>query len=240
MVSQTVTLQGHIIDSLILAKVLDTIVMLGGTFTLSEVTVGTKREDSSHATIHIEAPTTELLQDILTTIQPHGAVVEAEQDCTVVPAPVDGILPEDFYATSHLATQIRWQGNWIDVPQPEMDLAILVKTSPISAHMVPMGSVKKGDLVVTGRKGIRVFPLERPKERDVFGFMEAKVSSERPHRHIIADVAKRMKTIQQQQRCYLRVVRPSSMQEDEKPWHGSSKRDTTMCCFAGMHWPLTI
>jgi lysine-ketoglutarate reductase/saccharopine dehydrogenase-like protein (TIGR00300 family) len=197
MVSQTVTLQGHIIDSLILAKVLDTIVMLGGTFTLSEVTVGTKREDSSHATIHIEASTTELLQDILKTIQPHGAVVEAEQDCTVVPAPVDGILPEDFYATSHLATQIRWQGNWIDVPQPEMDLAILVKTSPISAHMVPMGSVKKGDLVVTGRKGIRVFPLERPKERDVFGFMEAKVSSERPHRHIIADVAKRMKTIQQ-------------------------------------------
>ena len=78
-----------------------------------------------------------------------------------------------------------------------MDLAILVKTSPLSAHMIPMGSVKKGDLVVTGRKGIRVFPLERPKERDVFGFMEAQVSSERPHRHIIADVAKRMKAIQQ-------------------------------------------
>ena len=115
-------------------------------------------------------------------------------------APADGILPEDFYATSHLSTQIRWQGNWIDVPQPEMDLAILVKTSPLSAHMIPMGSVKKGDLVVTGRKGIRVFPLERPKERDVFGFMEAQVSSERPHRHIIADVAKRMKTIRQQRR----------------------------------------
>ena len=197
MASQIVTLQGHIIDSLILAKVLDAIVMLGGTFTLSEVTVGTQREDPSHATITIESPTTELLQDILTAIQPHGAVVEAEQDCTVVPAPADGILPEDFYATSHLSTQIRWQGNWIDVPQPEMDLAILVKPSPFSATMVPMGSVKKGDLVVTGRKGIRVFPLERPKERDVFGFMEAKVSSERPHRHIIVDVAKRMKAIQQ-------------------------------------------
>ena len=195
--SQTVTLHGHIIDSLILAKVLDTIVMLGGTFTLSEVMIGTKREDLSHATIHIEAPTTELIQDILTAIQPHGAVVEAEQDCTVVPAPADGILPEDFYATSHLATQIRWQGNWIDVQHPEMDLAILVKTSPLSAHMVPMGTVKKNDLIVTGRKGIRVFPLERPEERDVFGFMEAKVSSERPHRHIIADIANRMTSIRQ-------------------------------------------
>ena len=111
--------------------------------------------------------------------------------------PADGILPEDFYATSHLSTQIRWQGNWIDVPQPEMDLAISVNTYPLSVTMVPMDSVKQGDLIVTGRKGIRVFPLERPKEPDVFGFMEAQVSSERPHRHIIADVAKRMKVIRQ-------------------------------------------
>jgi lysine-ketoglutarate reductase/saccharopine dehydrogenase-like protein (TIGR00300 family) len=124
-------------------------------------------------------------------------VVEAEQNCMVMPAPADGILPDDFYATSHLGTQIRWQGNWIDVPQPEMDLSIVVKTTPFSARMVPMGSVKKGELVVTGRKGIRVFPLERPKERDVFGFMEAQVSSERPYRHIIIDVARRMKTLQQ-------------------------------------------
>ena len=151
MVSQTVTLQGHIIDSLILAKVLDAIVMLGGTFTLPEITVGTKRKDSSHAMILIDAPTAQVLQDILIAIQPHGAVVETEQDCTVVPAPSDGILPEDFYATSHLLTQIRWQGNWIDVPQPEMDVAIIVTLSPLSAHMISMGSVKQGDLIVTGR-----------------------------------------------------------------------------------------
>ena len=197
MATQTVILQGHIIDSLILAKVLDAIVMLGGAFTLPEVAIGTKREDLSHATIRIDAPTTELLQDILTAIQPHGAVVETEEDCTVVPAAADGILPDDFYATSHLATQIRWQGTWLDVAQAEMDLAIVVRQSIPAAQMIPMGSVKQGDLIVTGREGIREFPLERPKERDVFGFMEAQVSSERPHRHIIADVAKRMRTIQQ-------------------------------------------
>jgi lysine-ketoglutarate reductase/saccharopine dehydrogenase-like protein (TIGR00300 family) len=202
MVSQIVSLQGHILDSLILAKVLDTIVMLGGTFTLSEVKVGTRREDLSQAIIRVESPTDELLQDILTAIQPHGAIVEAEQDCTVVPAPADGILPEDFYATSHLPTQIRWRGAWINVSQPEMDLAIVVKASPFSAQMVPMASVKKGELVVTGRTGIRVFPMERPKERDVFGFMEAQVSSERPHRHIIADIAKRMTLIRQHRKTH--------------------------------------
>ena len=197
MASQTVTLQGHIIDSLILAKVLDTIVMLGGTFTLSEVKVGNQREDISHVAIRIESPTAKLLQDILAAIQPHGAVVEAAQNCSVVPAPEDGILPDDFYATSHLPTQIHYQGVWIDVHQIEMDLAIVVSSPPISASMVPMGSVKKGDLVVVGREGIRVFPLERPAERDVFGFMEAQVSSERPYRHVIGDVAKRMQGIKE-------------------------------------------
>lgn len=58
-----------------------------------------------------------------------------------------------------------------------------------------MGDVRKGEWIVTGRDGIRVFPLERPQERDVFGFMEAQVSSERPHGHIIVDVARRMQSL---------------------------------------------
>ena len=63
-----------------------------------------------------------------------------------------------------------------------------------------MGEVKKGDLIVTGREGIRVLPLERPRERDVFSFMEAQVSAERPHGHIIADVARRMQTLRDNQK----------------------------------------
>ena len=60
-----------------------------------------------------------------------------------------------------------------------------------------MGEVSKGDLVVTGRDGIRVTPLVRPQERDVFSFMEAQVSSERPHAHILADVARRMQALRE-------------------------------------------
>ena len=197
MVSQTVSLQGHIIDSLILAKVLDTIVMLGGSFALTDVTVGTRREDLSHASIRIDADNAELLKDILISIQPHGPIVETEQDCSTSPAPADGILPDNFYATSHLPTQVRWQGTWLDVQDTEMDLSIVITPSSPIARMVPMGSVKQGELVVTGREGIRVFPLERPSERDVFGFMEAQVSSERPYRHVLADVAKRMRRIKE-------------------------------------------
>jgi len=197
-VQETVVLQGHIIDSLILAKVLDTILMMGGTFDLADVKIGATREEPSRARIVVKARTAALLADILEAIQPHGASVERESDCTVEPAPADGILPEQFYATSHLPTQIRLKGRWMDVRAIEMDVAIRLSADGSVAEAVPMGEVKRGDLIVTGRDGIRVLPLERPKERDVFSFMEAQVSAERPHGHIIADVARRLQAIREQ------------------------------------------
>src|SRR5262249_61894978 len=109
------------------------------------------------------------------------------------PAPSEGVFPDDFYATKHLPTQIRIAGQWLDVEGIEMDLGIVVNPRKTGACAVPMGNVRRGDLVVTGRTGIRVTPLQRPQERDVFSFMESQVSAERPDGHIIADVAKRMR-----------------------------------------------
>lgn len=195
MATETVTLEGHIIDSLILAKVLDTILQIGGTFDLNEMKIGSTREESSLAKIKVQADSPQQLDDILQAIQPHGAVVEQVANCTTEPAPQDGVFPDSFYATSHLPTQVHIQDQWIDVERIEMDLAIRVSTDPPHARTIPMAEVKAGEQIVTGRNGVRVFPLERPKERDVFAFMEAQVSSERPHQHIIADVAKRMRMI---------------------------------------------
>ncbi len=195
MATETVILEGHIIDSLILAKVLDTILQMGGTFDMNEMKVGSTREDSSLTKIKVQADSPQLLDEILQSIQPHGAMVEQVADCTVDPAPKDGVLPDSFYATSHLPTQVHLKGQWVDVDAIEMDLAILVTLDPLRARTIPMAEVKPGDMIITGRHGVRVFPLERPKERDVFAFMEAQVSSERPHQHIITDVAKRMRMI---------------------------------------------
>ena len=182
---ETVVLSGHIIDSLILAKVLDTILMMGGKFDLEEVSIGKTRNEPSRARIIVRASSTTLLADILRAIQPHGASVERELDCQCKTAPADGVFPEDFYATTHLPTQVRLAGRWIDVEGIEMDLGIVVAPNKTGARAVPMGDVRRGDLVVTGRTGIRVTPLQRPQERDVFSFMESQVSAERPHGHII-------------------------------------------------------
>jgi lysine-ketoglutarate reductase/saccharopine dehydrogenase-like protein (TIGR00300 family) len=194
---ETVILQGHIIDSLILAKVLDTILMMGGNFDLSEVQIGTTRQEASRATILVRAASQTLLAEIITAIQPHGASVAREIDCTIEPAPAAGVFPDGFYATTHLPTHIRLQGHWVDVQAIEMDLGIRVEPTRTSARAIPMNDVQPGDLIVTGRGGIRVLPLQRPPERDVFSFMEAQVSSERPHGPIIADIARRMRVLRE-------------------------------------------
>jgi lysine-ketoglutarate reductase/saccharopine dehydrogenase-like protein (TIGR00300 family) len=192
---ETVILQGHIIDSLILAKVLDTILMMGGSFDLSNVHIGTTRQEPSHATITIRATSHTLLTEIVTAIQPHGASVARETDCALEPAAAAGVFPDGFYATTHLPTHVRLRGQWRDVEAIEMDLGIRVDPTKTSAQAIPMTDARPGDLIVTGRDGIRVLPLQRPPERDVFSFMEAQVSSERPHGPIIADIARRMRAL---------------------------------------------
>ena len=194
---ETVVLTGHIIDSLILAKVLDTILMMGGTFDLQEVAIGKTRNEPSRARILVCADSTKLLSDILRAIQPHGASVEGESNCQLQPAPADGVFPEDFYATTHLPTQVRLAGQWIEVDGIEMDLGIVADQKTSRVRATPMADVMRGDPVVIGRGGIRVVPLQRPQERDVFSFMESQVSAERPHGHIIADVGKRMQSLRE-------------------------------------------
>ncbi len=192
---ETVILEGHIIDSLILAKVLDTILMMGGSFDLSEVQIGTTRQEASRATITVRAASHALLDEIITAIQPHGASVAREIDCMVEPAPAAGVFPDGFYATTHLPTHVRLKGHWLEVQTIEMDLGIRIDPARTSAHAIPMGDAQQGDFIVTGRDGIRVLPLQRPPERDVFSFMEAQVSSERPHGPIISDIARRVRTL---------------------------------------------
>lgn len=194
---ETVLLNGHIIDSLLLAKVLDIILMMGGTFDIEDVRIGKTREESSRARITIRATSNAILDDILRAIQPHGASIEREADCRIETAPADGIFPEDFYATTHLPTQVRLLGRWIDVERIEMDLGVLVDEHMQIARAVPMGEVRQGDHIVTGRDGVRIIPLQRPRERDVFGFMESHVSAERPHGHVIADIAARMRQLRE-------------------------------------------
>jgi lysine-ketoglutarate reductase/saccharopine dehydrogenase-like protein (TIGR00300 family) len=198
MARETILLRGHIIDSLLLPKVLDVILQFGGTFQIADVRIGQTRQEPSSARIVIEAETSEKLSQILAEVRAHGGMVEAQTDCAWVAAPAAGVFPDDFYATTNLVTEVRVLGQWLPVSGIEMDLGIRVnvdRSDAPSAATVPMAEVQKGDRIVVGREGIRVVPLERPAKLDAFGFMESMVSSERPHGHVIADIARRMQLL---------------------------------------------
>ena len=89
-----VELAGHIIDSLLLPKVLDEITSLGGDYESRETRIGHNRHDPSYVRLEVSAPSAELLEKILKSIGQHGAVAVHQQDCRLVTADIAGTLPE--------------------------------------------------------------------------------------------------------------------------------------------------
>ncbi len=189
---EEVELQGHIIDSLLLPKVLDEILTRGGQYVLKEIRVGQRQQDPSYARIEIRAPTAELLRDILESIHDHGATPVVQRDCQYVPADMDGAFPEGFYSTTNYRTQVRLGGQWVEVENMEMDCGILVEPEARRARTIAMAHVKRGDRIVVGHEGIRVFPVGQERRQHLFEFMSSAVSSEKPKTVTVREVAAQM------------------------------------------------
>jgi hypothetical protein len=75
MASATVVMDGHILDSLLLPKVLDLIVGAGAEYTIDDISIGRTRHDASHAVIRIEAADAASLERLLAEVAQHGARV---------------------------------------------------------------------------------------------------------------------------------------------------------------------
>ena len=127
---EEVEVRGHIIDSLILPKILDAIATNGGTCRMKHITIGQLRNDPSHAVMEVRAASEDQLQKLLALIADHGAVPTDVHDCTFVEADIDGAYPEDFYSTTNQRTEVRVGGRWLEVADQEMDCAILVDPQP--------------------------------------------------------------------------------------------------------------
>ena len=186
---QVVEVRGHIIDSLVLPRILDQLLDLGVEFDIQELTVGRTRTSPSYARIEILAATPERLDAALNAVQAQGATPVALDDAELRPSPRDGVLPEGFYSTTNLQTWIRVGGHWLPVAYPEMDCAVVVERG--RAECVPIADVRAGQLVVVGHRGVRVEPLERPRGPEpLFAFMGSTVSSEKPKALAIREAAR--------------------------------------------------
>jgi lysine-ketoglutarate reductase/saccharopine dehydrogenase-like protein (TIGR00300 family) len=187
--SEDVEIRGHIIDSLLLPKILDCISANQGTFRIKQIHIGQARSDPSHALIEVRAADDDTLRRILAQIADHGAVPVCATDCELVPADIAGAFPEGFYSTTNQRTEIRLQGQWVPVDAQEMDCGILVEASG-RARCVPMNEVRVGDRIVVGHAGVRVFPEDRPVGSPSFEFMTSSVSTEKPKGAAVRDIAR--------------------------------------------------
>jgi lysine-ketoglutarate reductase/saccharopine dehydrogenase-like protein (TIGR00300 family) len=111
-------------------------------------------------------------------------------DIKVAPAEGDRIVPKGFYSSTNHTTFVKYSGKWLQVEDIKMDSLIVIDPFLNKAFCKTLSKIKKGDLIVIGELGIRVVPLERPREQSTFEFMRGTVSSERPSETLIAQIAK--------------------------------------------------
>jgi lysine-ketoglutarate reductase/saccharopine dehydrogenase-like protein (TIGR00300 family) len=220
---EEVELKGHIIDSLLLPKVLDEILTRGGSYTIKEMKLGKRQIDPSFCRIEIKADSHEQLDDIMHAVHEHGAVSTTPKDCETEPADMDGAFPERFYSTTNYRTQVRFGGDWIDVDDQEMDCGIVLeaqtsevsKTSavskgfPATVRCIAMVHVKKGDAIVVGHQGVRVMPADIEARKSLFEFMSSAVSSEKPKGVTVREIAAAMKRTRSAGEKILAVLGPA-------------------------------
>ena len=189
MFSETIELRGHIIDSLILPKVLDQILTHGANFKIAEINIGKKRADQSFARIEVSAETSEALDELVLRLRQHGAEVAKPADAQLAKAPTDGVFPSDFYVTTNQQTFVRFEGKNIEVRPAMMDSAIAVDRKKRTARAVKFFDVSKGDEIVVGHDGIRVVPVQRSTSgTDLFQFINTTIDADEPKSAIIREL----------------------------------------------------
>lgn len=84
MIEESVELKGHIIDSLLLPKVLDLIIARGAEFEIQQIDIGVRRADPSYARIRIRAQDRAVMDELLASLKVHGAEAIEMEDAQLV------------------------------------------------------------------------------------------------------------------------------------------------------------
>jgi lysine-ketoglutarate reductase/saccharopine dehydrogenase-like protein (TIGR00300 family) len=220
MVTETLSLEGDLLDRNLLAQLLDRLNAHAVTFQLSRFHVGTWSKEPSLAELHLRAESLEQLHAALEECRTFGALFSL-QEATLVAADMDGVLPEDFYSTTNFPTQVLIEGQRVPVENLEMDCGIRVwrDGERWRAETCAMHRVRAGDLLVVGYEGVRVSP-EVSAESDgeeAFRFMSNDISSERPKRRMIAQAAADIRAARERGEKVLLVGGPAIVHSGSAP-----------------------
>ncbi|GAC1404317.1 MAG: TIGR00300 family protein [Candidatus Velthaea sp.] len=219
-----IELRGHILDSGIFSRVLGILTDYeASTYVIEEFDSGQTKQDPSIARLKIQTADAALMAEILDKLRDVGATVLSDNDAATEPAPVDGVLPDQFYATTNFPTEVRIAGRWIPVELPEMDSAIRIMGE--RAETIGMYDVHAGDRIIVGHEGVRVQMPQRARKKAVFEFMASAVSSEKPRHALLGEVARELIEVLRSGKRVLLVGGPAIVHTGAAPYLAELIRD---------------
>ncbi len=174
---ELVEAEGHLIDSHVMERIFDTVVEYQGRFEVEQFRIGRTNSDPSYLRLKVEAPSAELMEQMMAQLLGLGCSPVANEDAELTVVEADRCAPDDFYSTTNHRTMVRHDGRWIECEDQRMDALIVVAGG--RARCRRLRDVRKGDRVVVGMQGIRVVPEAKERDRLSFAFMSNGVSSER-------------------------------------------------------------
>ncbi|MEO0985940.1 MAG: TIGR00300 family protein [Cyanobacteria bacterium J06639_14] len=203
--NRVIHLEGHLLDSGLVNRALDTIVAGGGSFQVLRFDLGEQRQDVSVAEVKVSAPDAAVIEDIMGQLVDLGAVVVSQD---VVAAHLEavvqaGVAPDDFYVTAIYPTEVLVGGQWIRVQGQRMDGAIAITQTPDGpvARCKLLRDLQVGESVVIGSEGIRTKRTTttlKQTSAEEFSFMGAGVSSERRVELVVEQIAWDLRRIRDQ------------------------------------------
>jgi lysine-ketoglutarate reductase/saccharopine dehydrogenase-like protein (TIGR00300 family) len=191
--SETVEAQGHLIDSGHLSAIFDKVIELNGAYEVLKFDIGRTNDDVSHIQMRLTAESRATLDDLLQQLTFFGCRTLREQNAALKPAEKDRCVPDDFYSTTNHRTQVRVNGQWLEVQLQRMDAVIVVEGDRAACRK--LRDVKAGESVICGHGGIRVLPEFRERDRLGFAFMSNDVSSERRVEATVGRIAAMMEEV---------------------------------------------
>jgi lysine-ketoglutarate reductase/saccharopine dehydrogenase-like protein (TIGR00300 family) len=216
-VSETVEIRGHLMDSGILSRILDDVRGYGGDYVIDRFDVGRDQQDESYARLVLRMADGKDMQRLLARLQASGVNLAEPGEAQLSPAPSDGVFPDDFYSTTNLDTEVRINGDWVAVENPEMDCGIVLTDGRV--RTVPVSDVRAGEQVVCGASGVRVvMPAAITQGNDqAFEFMNSVVSSEKPQALLVRQVAEQMREVKAAGEKVLWVAGPAVVHTGAAP-----------------------
>ena len=190
--SEIVEAEGHLIDSRLLASVFDKVIERDAKYHVLNFAIGRTNDDFSRLQLQVTTKSEGALRQLLEELVPLGCYPRPQRDARLEPAG-DGFVPDDFYSTTNQRTQVRHDGDWLDVERQRMDSVVVVSEGRAACRK--LRDVLAGDPVVCGVDGIRVVPEFKERDRLGFAFMTNDVSTERRVEVTVARVVRMMQEV---------------------------------------------